>query len=35
MNDFNKKPLTMLGKLYKLEIKNEAIVCPCCGQKIT
>lgn len=34
MRSVNKKPLTMQGKLYKLEIKNEAIVCPCCGQKI-
>ena len=33
-DDINKKPLTMRGKLYKLEIKNEAIICPTCGRKI-
>lgn len=33
-DDINKKPLTMRRKLYKLEIKNEAIICPCCGRKI-
>ena len=30
MNDFNKKPLTMHGKLYKLEIQESAILCPYC-----
>lgn len=34
MSDANKKPLTASGKLYKLEIKQEAIVCPACRQKI-
>lgn len=33
-DDINKKPLTMRRKLYKLEIKNEAIICPTCGRKI-
>ena len=33
-DDINKKALTMRRKLYKLEIKNDAIVCPCCGRKI-
>ena len=34
MGDNNKNPLTAHGKLYKLEIKNEAILCPRCGRKI-
>lgn len=34
MSSFNKKPLTIHEKLYKLEIKNEAIICPTCGRKI-
>jgi len=34
MSTVNKKPLTIRGKLYKLEIKNEAIICPTCGRKI-
>lgn len=34
MSDVYKKPLTIHGKLYKLEIKNEAIICPTCGRKI-
>jgi hypothetical protein len=34
MSNVYKKPLTIHGKLYKLEIKNEAIICPTCGRKI-
>lgn len=34
MSTVDKKPLTIHGKLYKLEIKNEAIICPTCGRKI-
>lgn len=29
-----KTALTNCTKSYKLELKNQAIVCPCCGQKI-
>ena len=34
MSNVYKKPLTIQGKLYKLELKNEAIICPTCGRKI-
>jgi len=34
MGEVDKKPLTESRKLYKLEIKQEAIVCPACRQKI-
>lgn len=34
MSTVYKKPLTIHGKLYKLELRNEAIICPTCGRKI-
>ena len=34
MSNVYKKPLTIHGKLYKLELRNEAIICPTCGRKI-